>query len=95
MKSASSMVSKEALAGIRTRIRTRLHQIISYAEIMMETGAAETAKDREATLTRILDLSEQILRAAAQMPAAYENGEEFVHDLQTKILQPAEQLAWR
>ncbi len=92
MKSASSMVSKEALAGIRTRIRTRLHQIISYAEIMIETGAAETAKDREAALSRILDLSEQILRAAAQMPATYENGEEFVRDLHTKILQSAEPL---
>jgi class 3 adenylate cyclase len=86
------MVSREALAGIRTKIRTRLHQIISYAEIMMEAGATETGKHREAALSLILDLSEQVLRATAQFPATYENAEDFVRDLQTRALGPTQEM---
>ncbi len=89
MDSPRPTAPKETLATVRQKIRSRLHQIISYAEMMLENAAGSDGEEKN-LLSQVLERSERILRIGV-LPLDH-NADQFVSNLQRQALEPAREL---
>src|SRR5690242_6613792 len=79
--SPTSDVIREALSMLRSKVRVPLHQIISYAEIMIEESEAEDHPVVTAVLSQIIGQAKSVLQLASRFQMENDCVESAIVDL--------------
>ncbi|HZE23655.1 MAG TPA: hypothetical protein VE054_06665, partial [Blattabacteriaceae bacterium] len=82
----SPALSKEAVSALRRRIRAPLHQIISYAEIVVEEAGQEKHPAITAHLSGIIATCEAVLQVTAAFQPEAEALEASIDKLRRQLL---------
>jgi len=82
----SPAFSKEAISALRRKIRAPLHQIISYAEIIVEDAGPEKHPAIDAHLSGIIATCEAVLQIVAAFQPDAEALDQSISKLRQQLL---------
>jgi adenylate cyclase len=85
--SPSAVLPKEVLSTLRRKIRAPLHQIISYAEIIVESAGEEKHRAVSVPASGIIAACESVLQVTNNFQPDMDQAEESIHQMRVQLLE--------